>query len=868
MLTLPHMLVWIFFFASATLLWPQSIQTGVPDIDRIRVEVASKATEASNLRERHSMLYAWFRLLMAQGIDLAPFEGIRNRIGQGEPSADVFRAIDEGYNLLERIQAAPTFIGEKRSKTEGIRDRRAPTDWPMYNGGPSQTGYSPDPGPATGEIAWRFPIGHSWYARPTVENGRVYIASPGMTTVALCLDEKSGTVLWRARQYGHRLYATPRAASGVVVLKDQIVVRATTGSWEEEPPRHLYWIDKATGRVVRREDSGMVDYRRGYPALTGDDRFLAYTYSKLDLRGMPATASMLDTVVIKESKSGRTWWTFRVGDIFGDPVISEEQVFAATDSGILYALALTGAERVNWRFEARSPLRGTPTADSERVYVAAQNGTIYALQRKTGKLAWQFRTPEQEPRAFQLFSTPAVVNRRVYVGSAAKVLYCIDAVSGKLLWKQAVSDWVRARPLVVGKVVYVAAMDGTVWAIRDEGERSHVIWKARAGEHQIFADLAGTETGILVSSSDLWLRSLNPATGKTQWQQSLIDGTWIKGEFVRSDRIAGGSDYQSPPTVVRGRVFVGAPNRFVYAIDAGTGKEIWRFETSGQVSGSPTVAEGRVYFGQQGGNKDLYAVSEKDGMPIWKQEVGWVWVTTTYSQGRLFTGTVEGDILSLGAGDGKIHWVHRTNGGVYPSPATDAHRVYTGSWDSYYYALDKLSGKLVWAFARPGYLGGNPDSAAPVLFNGNLLVRIVPAALAALEAGTGRLVWEFRAPKMYSMNATAAAHGDRIFISAYRDLSSAPLGARLFALDTAGKQVWEYRGAGGWTGAVVTEDKVCGGSSTEPFFVCLDPKGNSDGTTNVIWRRKVGDIFEESVPAIYGDKLFVLCADGHLYAFR
>jgi len=857
-----------FAYAYVVLLSGQSLPTGIPDIDRIRTEISSKPTDISNLRERHSMLYAWFRFLMAQGVDLSAFEDVRSRIREGEPTVEVFRAIDEGYALLERIHANPIFIREKHGRPELARGARAPTDWPMYNGGPSQTGYSPDPGPATGEIAWRFPIGHSWYARPAVENGRVYTASPGMTTLALCLDEKTGAILWRARQYGHKLYSTPRAASGVVVLKDYIVVRATTGSWEEEPPRHLYWIDKATGRTLRREDSGMVDYRRGYPPLTGDQRYLAYAYSKLDLRGMPATASMLDTVVIRESNSGRLWWTFRVGDLFGDPVISGDQVFAATDGGTLYALALTGAERLNWRFEARSPLRGTPVADSERVYVAAQDGTVHALRRDTGKRVWSFRTQELEPRAFQQFSTPAIANGRLYIGSAAKILYCIHTATGKLLWKQAVSDWLRARPLVVGRTVYAAAMDGTVWAMEDAGDHAKVLWKSRPGQHQILADLAGSERGILISSSDLWLYSLDPATGKTQWKQSLIDGAWIGSEFIRSDRIAGGSDYQSPPTAVGSRVFIGAPNRFVYAVDAATGKEIWRFETSGQVSGSPTVAEGRVYFGQQGGNKELYAVSEKDGALLWKQKVGWVWVTTTYSEGRLFTGTVEGDILSLNASDGKIYWTHRTNGGVYPSPATDEHRVYTGSWDSYYYALDKLTGKLEWAFARPGYRGGNPDSAAPILFNGNLLVRIAPVALAALNAKTGKLVWEFPGPKMSHMNATAAAHGDRIFTSAYTDLSGAPLGARLFALDLAGHKVWEYRGAGGWTGAVVTDNKVCAGSSTEPFFVCLDPKGNGDGTTNVIWRRKVGDIFEESVPAIYGDKLFVLCSDHYLYAFR
>lgn len=58
------------------------------------------------------MLFAWFRLLVHQGIDASEFEAVRNRIGRGQPSEAVFRAIDEGYALLEGIQARPRRIEE------------------------------------------------------------------------------------------------------------------------------------------------------------------------------------------------------------------------------------------------------------------------------------------------------------------------------------------------------------------------------------------------------------------------------------------------------------------------------------------------------------------------------------------------------------------------------------------------------------------------------------------------------------------------------------------------------------------------------------------------------------------------------------
>jgi outer membrane protein assembly factor BamB len=95
----------------------------------------------------------------------------------------------------------------------------------LFHGGHDQAGYTNDPGPAQGKLAWRFPIGHAWYARPTVEGGRVYVASPGLVTIAYCLDEATGKVIWKAKQYGTSLYNEARVASTPVVLKDAIVVR-------------------------------------------------------------------------------------------------------------------------------------------------------------------------------------------------------------------------------------------------------------------------------------------------------------------------------------------------------------------------------------------------------------------------------------------------------------------------------------------------------------------------------------------------------------------------------------------------------------------------------------------------------------------
>src|SRR5262249_38895615 len=63
-----------------------------------------------------------------------------------------------------------------------------------------------------------------------------------------------------------------------------------------------------------------------------------------------------------------------------------------------------------------------------------------------------------------------------------------------------------------------------------------------------------------------------------------------------------------------GQVFFGSDDGNVYALDAKTGKERWRFHAGGSVISSPTVVADAVYFGTDDGN--LYALAtgpEKSG---------------------------------------------------------------------------------------------------------------------------------------------------------------------------------------------------------------------------------------------------------------
>ena len=73
-----------------------------------------------------------------------------------------------------------------------------------------------------------------------------------------------------------------------------------------------------------------VDYRRGCAPIQGNKDFILYPYGRLNLRGMPAFVQMQDTVVVRKS-NGAPWWTLRVGNLFGEPILTDTHVYAPTD---------------------------------------------------------------------------------------------------------------------------------------------------------------------------------------------------------------------------------------------------------------------------------------------------------------------------------------------------------------------------------------------------------------------------------------------------------------------------------------------------------------------------------------------------------
>jgi len=158
------------------------------------------------------------------------------------------------------------------------------------------------------------------------------------------------------------------------------------------------------------------------------------------------------------------------------------------------------------------------------------------------------------------------------------------------------------------------------------------------------------------------------------------------------------------PAVVGNRVYFGSDDRRVYAVDALSGRRIWRFATGGEVYTSPNVVDGTVYIGSANGR--LYALDAHFGEPRWIFRAGpmpsvadppSIISSPAIADGVVFAIASNGILYALDASTGAVRWRLSLDHPLLGDPAIANGLVYVAAADRLL-ALDENSGSLRWAF--------------------------------------------------------------------------------------------------------------------------------------------------------------------------
>lgn len=227
------------------------------------------------------------------------------------------------------------------------------------------------------------------------------------------------------------------------------------------------------------------------------------------------------------------------------------------------------------------------------------------------------------------------------------------------------------------------------------------------------------------------------------------------------------------PAVMHNNViYFGCFDNCLYALSK-EGVLLWKLRTGGIIAGATAAFEGLIYFGSC--DTYFYAVSARTHEVLWKFKTGDEIVSDILvDEGRIYFGSQDGYLYCLEL-NGCLAWKFRTNGPIIlGAPAASKDMVFFGSCDQNIYALTK-GGEFKWGF-RTGDMVYN----APLVLDGAVCIGSRDRYFYCLDQKTGGLKWKFRAND--EVNFTPRTYNDLILVSS----------DKVYAFTKNGNVMWSY----------------------------------------------------------------------------
>ena len=261
-----------------------------------------------------------------------------------------------------------------------------------------------------------------------------------------------------------------------------------------------------------------------------------------------------------------------------DGLVKDEKLTREVDADII------------WRYDMMEELgvmqhnmaNSSPVSHENLIFVSTSNGqdeshvnvpsprapSLIAIDKATGKLAWEDQGVGENILHGQ-WSSPAVGQiggeMQVVVGQGDGYVRGFEIKTGKRLWEFDLnpkdSVWPKTRnevistPIIVDNVVYIANGQDP-----EHGE----------GVGHLYA-IDATKRGDITETGRIW--------HYTDIRRSISTGALFNGILFYPD-------------------FSG----FLHAVDAKTGKQIWKHDMFAAIWGSPMVIDGNVYLGDEDGD--------------------------------------------------------------------------------------------------------------------------------------------------------------------------------------------------------------------------------------------------------------------------
>ena len=475
-------------------------------------------------------------------------------------------------------------------------------DWPMWGGDPTRnmvnktTGISLDfePPSRSGEgrkVAWTARLGSQTYGNPVIAGGKVFVGTNnggeyrpqhiGDRGVLLCFDEEDGEFLWQ--------FTREKLAQGRV------------HDWPEQGICSTPVVEDGRAYVVSNRCEVVCLDVEGFRDGENDGPVTDEADSEQEDADVIWSLDMIEELGV-----------FPHNLATSSPVIWGDKIFLVTSNGV----------------------------DEAHLEVPAPRAPCFlCLDKNTGEVIWEDNTPFDNILHGQ-WSSPAigVVNgqAQVYMPGGDGWLYAFDPEGdgdggGKILWKFDLNP------------------KDSRWELGGRGTRNSVIATPVFHENSVVLGV-GQDPEHLEGVGHIYRID---ATKSGDVSPTIPDGDGYK-ENPNSAQIWhwGGEDETGEVTGTKGDLIfrrtmstvgirdglVIAPDLsgFVHCLDFETGQRYWEYDMFAACWGSPMIADGKVFIGDEDGELTVLKLGKEEDVLAEKVFTSSVYSTPTIAGGRMY----------------------------------------------------------------------------------------------------------------------------------------------------------------------------------------------------------------------------------------
>jgi outer membrane protein assembly factor BamB len=382
-----------------------------------------------------------------------------------------------------------------------------------------------------------------------------------------------------------------------------------------------------------------------------------------NMKGLPASWDVKTKKNIK--------WVAELGSqTYGNPVVAEGMVFVGTnnegnrdpkikgDKGILIAFRESDgaflwqiasdklqAGRVNdWPYQG---ICSSPAVENGVLYYVTNRSEVVAVNirakdkdgRPIPEILWKFDMIEElgnHPHNMSN-SSPVLWGDLVFVSSSngqdeshvnnpspkAPAILALNKKTGKLVWEDASpgerilhGQWSTPAVGEIGGVMQVVSAQGDGWVRGYEAAAGKKLWEFDTNPKDSVWPKTRNElisTPVIIGNVVYIANGQDPEHGEGVGHMYAIDAT-KRGDITESGRLWHYTDIRrsiSTPSIKDGVLYMADFSGFLHAVDAQTGKQIWKHDMLSAMWGSTMVADGKIYLGDEDGDVVVFAAGRE-----------------------------------------------------------------------------------------------------------------------------------------------------------------------------------------------------------------------------------------------------------------